>query len=256
MRRSESPWTSIRWTPRALSGSRGEARARRSIALAIALYAPLANADETARSVPTVTMDAESPEARARLTMRNDIVGENAAASRRWFWGFTGFFASAIAVEAVIYGTADDRGLRADAAVTIVKSTVAIVASLVTAPPTLFAKAIDLRVVNAATKETRAEMLADRERLIERAAASERLGHSALAHIGVLALNAAGLIYLLAAEDVPVRATLGFASGVAVGEFRIWTQPRSAMLTANGPTAGLVPTISRDSAGLRVVGRF
>ncbi len=206
-----------------------------------------------------VAVDVDSAEGRARLGEVNEVIGKNAAASRRWFWGWMAFYTGVEVYDAIVYATADERGVKTDAAVTLIKTGIGMVALAISAPPTLFASTLEIPAN--ATKEERAALLAERQRLLEREAKSERFGHSILSHIGALAVNTAGFVYTLVKEDVPGRATFNFVSGVIVGELQIWTQPSSAMNAVDAQRVQrtqiqVVPTASKDGAGLMVLGRF
>ena len=206
-----------------------------------------------------------SPEEAARLAFLNDTLERDAVASRRWFWSGLGIFTLLEGAQIAVLATSSDRATRASAGVGAVINGIGMVASIATAPPTLFAAGIEL--APDATPQARAERVAEGEQRLQRAGDSEALGHSLLAHAGVLALNGAGALYLWLSAKEPARAALGFVGGTLVGEVRIWTQPTTAMEALAGengperadprtPRVEVLPVVTGESTGLVFLGRF
>ena len=82
------------------------------------------------------------------------------------------------------------------------------------------------------------------------AARKEAKGVAWFQHFPGVAVNVAGILYLGLAHGLWVESLLGAAFGTAVGETKIWTQPRRAIDWAEGsvPT-GDAPWISRLRIG-------
>jgi hypothetical protein len=100
--------------------------------------------------------------------------------------------------------------------------------------------------------------LADLERTLVYVARRERRGVALYQHGLGAALNVAGLLYLGLFHDQWVEGLLGALIGSAVGELRLWTQPRRAIRAVDGakeergPWIGVAPM----GMGARVVVRF
>jgi hypothetical protein len=121
---------------------------------------------------------------------------------------------------------------------------------------------VETRALSTTTGSACAD-LAAAERVMAENVKLHAKGRGWFKHAGVVGLNLAAFLTLGLGFDLWERGAIGFGIGVVVGEIQIYTQPMSRDIARDyerrGPGRGdvaIVPTLSRDGAGLAIGGAF
>ncbi|EPC00322.1 hypothetical protein L861_07440 [Litchfieldella anticariensis FP35 = DSM 16096] len=143
-----------------------------------------------------------------------------------WQYGWTGFYATTLAVNAYQASEASDSNDRFDARVGAVKSALALGGMFFDRQPHPEAR----RELERLYAE---DDLALARALIEQTAAVERERRSWRARVGSLIVNTAGGLVIGIGDDRPSDGAISFATGMLINELQIWTQPRQAGVALN-----------------------
>lgn len=143
-----------------------------------------------------------------------------------WQYGWTGFYAASLGVNAYQASEASSSDDRFDARVGAVKSALALGGMFMDRQPHPQAR----RELDRLHGE---DNLAHARALIEQTAAAERERRGWQARIGSLLVNTAGGLVIGVGDDRPRDGAISFATGMLVNELQIWTQPRQAGLALN-----------------------
>lgn len=200
--------------------------------------------------VLALTLAAVTTRGAAAAETEPDTLARDSTLNKRWYFGWLAFLGAATGVNATVWATSGDPDQRAQARMGTIIGGIGIVAKGIFAPPSLLGTLPEVDP-NASDAE-RSAALAARADLLVRRADAEAFGRSIFAHLGGIALNGAGGLYLWLHDDVPVRAAFLFGSGVLVSELMIWTQPTTAMTARRGTARvriDVAPLVLKGGAG-------
>jgi hypothetical protein len=207
-----------------------------------------------------------------RLEFIQHELGEGARKAQIWSWSWTAVYGSIAAYQLVSATVIDpSRDGRIDGFVGAGSAAIG-VASMQLMPLKVIGdhRRLDLSLRAAGPGADHCALLAEAERLLERDAASEAFGRSPLMQAGTLAFNV-GLAALLGAGFHHFRtAGITLATGMAVGELEMFTQPTHSIDALRRYRAGMikgkdterafswtiVPSVGAGEYGLQLVGRF
>jgi len=163
-----------------------------------------------------------------RIAFLEERLDRGTPAAKRWWFGwYTGWTALT-----VVQGTAalvvGDPGLRTDAAVGAVGSSLGLIPLGLAPFPARYAAA-DLRAMPASTPEERRRKLTRGERLLRESAEAEALRRKWFNHaLCVTVSTGVGLVLALGYER-PVTGALSAMAGIALSEAQIFTMPTAAI---------------------------
>ncbi|MRG97009.1 hypothetical protein [Polyangium spumosum] len=207
------------------------------VASTISLAAVSARADPSAGLPPR--SDAEVARRIAFLQARLD---RGTAPANRWWYGwYTGWTALTVGQGAVAVAITDP-GLRADAAVGAVGSSLGLIPLSFVPFPARHAAA-DLRAMPDATPDERRKKLARGERLLRESAESEVLRRKWFNHVLSGTVSTGVGLVLALGYGRPVTGALSATIGIALSEAQIFTMPTAAIddweeYRRSGGTAG------------------
>ena len=135
--------------------------------------------------------------------------------SRYWQYGWTSFFIADLGVKALIVSNSNQQDKIYDAKVEFVKSSIAAIA--------MFVRPMNLhKIGHELEKDISKE---ERRNIIIQGIAREQRERSFKAHLGSVALNLAGSLFIWLDDDRKDDALLKFALGMMVGELKIFSSP-------------------------------
>jgi hypothetical protein len=172
-----------------------------------------------------------------------------AARARLWWNAWTAGYAGLTIGQGVAAGRSGDRDTRADLGVGAATSLIGVAGMLLSPLPRVAAAAEELETMPSGTAEERQARDRAAVLLRERAADAEREGRSWLSHALNFVVAAGSSLVLWKGFDRGTSAAESFATGLAVGELQLWTQP-SHLATTPAPIAG-----GRDPARTEGSGR-
>ncbi len=200
----------------------------RSFALAVAtvvLLQGVARADpppdEVDRRYAAITASLEEGEGRARL----------------WWYGWTIGFAGLTAGETTVALVAND-GTRVDAVVSAAGSALGLGAMLFFVSRTAFEWRGPLAAYDATTPAGRLARLKEAERILDKIADDETMGHSIFAHLASDVVTLAGTFVLWAGYQRYTSGWINLIGGVVVGEAQILTMPTAGIRARRAYRAG------------------
>lgn len=210
----------------------------RSVALSLAL---LVSADAASAACPSLIGPLDDDRAAARVTELEKLLAREHKNLRAYRIGWATVFAAA-AVGQV--GLAELAGPPRDIAIQVSAAKAAIGASFTP----FLAPRFDLP--DKIPGQPPCERLAALEKTLLYVAHRERRGVALYQHGLGAALNLAGLLYLGLVEDQWIEGLAGALIGSAVGELRLWTQPRRAIRSVDGAAEERGPWIGLAPMGL------
>lgn len=159
-----------------------------------------------------------------RLRRIEAALAREASPAATWqrSWALT--FGALIVVQGGAALLSDDAGLRIDATVGTVKTSLGLL-STVLRPWSPVHAARDLAELPEGTAAERRLKLARAAELLEQGAKDEELGTSWLARVGAVTVNLAGTYYLWIAHERYSSGWLALGSGLVVSELQLRTQP-------------------------------
>jgi hypothetical protein len=188
------------------------------------------------------------------IARRLGFLEERLDAGRRtaqaWQYGWTGIYATTLAVGVGQAIATDSGDTRLAAVVGAVKSAGAL-ASLVAEPLPARLGADPLRAVPAEGRRGRLERLAVGERQLRLNVASAESRYSLRRHLEGVTTNLIGGAIIWAFGD-PTDALVSTLSGIAVGEAQIWSQPWRATGDLEAYRAAFPTTLAERGVGWRV----
>jgi hypothetical protein len=156
----------------------------------------------------------------------DSVIDRDAAASRRWYYGWSSFFLVVGAGQLVLAEHVNNPAERPDWRVGAFMAGLGWAATVALPPPTLFAEGSDPARRGDASYRARA---CERERrLIASAGGDERFGTSWLAHTAGIAANVAAGLYLWLHHDRLGAGILQTVGGIAISELQVFTHPTRA----------------------------
>ncbi|MDI1442698.1 hypothetical protein [Polyangium sp. 6x1] len=192
-------------------------------ASAISLAASSTQAEPPLRAAPP--SDAEVVR---RIDFLQARLDRGTAAANRWWYGWYGGWTVLTVGQGVIAIAVTDPGLRTDAAVGAVGSSLGLI-PLGLAPFPARHAAADLRAVPASTPEERRTKLARGERLLRESAESEVLRRKWFNHVLCGTVSTSVGLVLALGYGRPVTGALSAVAGIALSEAQIFTMPTAAI---------------------------
>lgn len=183
---------------------------------------------------------AQSPDGRLEgVTVTGSIVQERIGfiqsrldrhemSARRWWGGWLAAYGTLALAQGGAVALSDDDGLRKDAIVGGVGSTLGFAATLFR-PMHIRWSADRLRSSSAESPAKNSLKLQRAEMFLAAAAAEEELAGSWLAHAAALSVPTASALTLWLGYDRPGPAVLNFVAGVLIGQLQIRTYPTGAV---------------------------
>ena len=200
---------------------------RPQLALLVASTISLAAASTRAEPAPGGAPPSDA-EVAQRLTFLQTRLDSGTAPANRWWYGwYTGWTALTVGQGAFALATTDP-GLRADAAVGAVGSSLGLIPLALVPFPALHAAA-DLRAMPDATPDERRKKLTHGERLLRESAASEVLRRKWFNHVLCGTVSTTVGLVLALGYDRPVTGVLSAVAGIALSEAQIFTMPTAAI---------------------------
>jgi len=169
-----------------------------------------------------------------------EILARDTAATRLWYFGWTGTYALVAGANVALTFAASDPGLRAVGRVGAIKAGLGLLATAVLVPPALGPLPCEPDTAESAVARAACEA-----RIETRLAASadfERFGRSIWPHVATATVNVAGGLYLWLHDDRLGSALISAVTGIAVSELQIVTRPTIARDARPPPTLGIAPT--------------
>jgi hypothetical protein len=170
---------------------------------------------------------------------------------RTWWRVWTASYAALAAGQGTFALLIRDDGLRADATVGAVKSTLGFLATLLSPHAAVGAPAI-LSEMDASTAEARRKRRRRAEELLHASAKDESFGISFLPHVAAAAANLAGAYVLFHDHKRYVPGWFSLASGTFVAELQIVTQPTGSIGAWNRYVRSFRPTEGGAQSTFRV----
>ncbi|MDC3955306.1 hypothetical protein [Polyangium jinanense] len=193
------------------------------VASALSLAASSARAEPPLRAAPP-----SDEEVTRRIAFLQTRLDRGTPAANRWWYGwYTGWSALTVG-QGVIAVAVTDPGLRADAAVGAVGSSLGLI-PLGLAPFPARHAAADLRAMPESTPEERRKKLARGERLLRESAESEVLRRKWFNHVLCGTVSTGVGLVLALGYGRPVTGALSATIGIALSEAQIFTMPTAAI---------------------------
>lgn len=210
----------------------------------------------SAISLAASSAKAEPPsdaEVTRRIAFLQTRLDQGTVAANRWWYGwYTGWSALTVG-QGIIAVAVPDRGLRADAAVGAVGSSLGLIPLGLVPFPARHAAA-DLRAMPEATPEERRKKLARGERLLRESAESEVLRRKWFNHVLCGAVSTSVGLVLALGYGRPVTGAVSATVGIALSEAQIFTMPTAAISDWNeyqsGGGAGRLGRTQRPAPGV------
>jgi hypothetical protein len=200
---------------------------RPKLALLVASTISLAAASTRAEPSPGAAPPSDAEVARRIAFLQARLDRGTVPANRWWYGWYTGWTALTVGQGALAVAITDP-GLRADAAVGAVGSSLALIPLAFVPFPARYAAA-DLRAMPDATPDERHRKLARGERLLRESAASEALQRKWFNHaLSATVSTGVGLVLALG-YGRPVTGALSAIAGIALSEAQIFTTPTAAI---------------------------
>jgi hypothetical protein len=168
------------------------------------------------------------PDDDARTTWLVGELSQSERSERTWWRAWAGSYAVLAVGQGAFALAVKDDGLRADATVGAVKTTLGLVAVLLL-PQTSSWAVSSLREMDSATPQARRLRRLRAEELLQASADEETFGISWVPHVAAAATNLAGAYILFHEYKRFVPGWLSLASGTFVAELQIVTQPTSSI---------------------------
>jgi len=200
-------------------------------------------------SLTSILLGTSAPSAHAEDSSPREIdavLAEDAAASRRWYFGWTLGFAASTGGQLALLREVDDDRNRAVLRVGAFMSGVGFLTTVLLPPPSIFYD----RPARLDAEKLRARL--------RRSAAAEDFGHSWIAHGLGIAANAGAGLYLALHYRLPWSGLLQFVVGTGVSTLKIALLPTVARdhLAKNPIRTSLTPLIGVGTIGLAIDGAF
>ena len=173
---------------------------------------------------------------------------DEARRERRWWNAWTATYAAFTVGQGAAAGAVHDRDTRIDMEVGAATSVLGVVGMLLS-PLREVARAAD--TVDRMPARTEEERRARAETAVverARAAAAEREARSWLVHVLNVVVTGASSVVLWQGFDHGTSAATNLASGVAIGELQIWTQPKALLAPPPDPPLGGTVDVPRPIA--------
>jgi len=211
---------------------------------------------------------AQADEDDARYAWLVGELAQSERSDRTWWRAWTASYAALAVGQGTFALAVKDQGLRADATVGAVKTTLGLLALLLLPQTPRWAVA-SLREMDAATPQARRLRRLRAEELLQTSAKEETFGISWVPHVAAAATNLAGAFILFHEYKRFVPGWISLASGTLVAELQIVTQPTNSMgaqgryardfaspSTARTAHPGLAWSVAPTLGGLVVSGSF
>ena len=173
---------------------------------------------------PGLSGDSELP---LRLDFLQSSLDRSEAPARFWYLGWLSAYGTGLAARTTLAFAGSSDGVRLDSRVGAITIGVGVVTTLVLPPGAAFAAGRLRAMPGRTSAELQSKVLVG-ESLLREAAHRERLGRSWVPHVGAVAVNLAGGLYLGLHAKRWSSAILAGAGGIAVAELKIFTQPTTA----------------------------
>jgi hypothetical protein len=170
----------------------------------------------------------EPDEDEARYIWLSRELAQSERLDRTWWRAWTATYAVLAVGQGTFALASKDEGLRVDATVGAVKTTLGLVALLVS-PQTPRWAVSSLREMDAGTPQARRLRRLRAEELLQAGASEESFGISWVPHVAAAVVNLAGAYILFHEYKRYVPGWVSLASGTAVAELQIVTLPTNAM---------------------------
>jgi len=197
--------------------------------LALLVASAISFAASSARAeAPLGAASPSDAEVTRRIAFLQTRLDSGTAAANRWWYGwYTGWTALTVG-QGVIALAVTDPGLRADAAVGAVGSSLGLIPLGLVPFPARHAAA-DLRAMPESTPSERKIKLARGERLLRESAASEVLRRKWFNHVLCGTVSTSVGLVLALGYGRPVTGALSATIGIALSEAQIFTMPTAAI---------------------------